>query len=281
VYLILGSDEYDWSMDQPISMSNASLIGRNDTGLHKDFYSLDSISGGGDVNGDGFDDVIIGAYEEDVERDDSGSTYLFMGRPTEMWAHNMTFSNANASFVGESTNDWSGFSVDIAGDVNGDSFDDIVIGAPTLWDHIAGTVGRGHAYLILGGPSEKWRMNTSLAQANYTYETEMVTDAFGYHVHGVGDVNNDGLDDFAIGAPCFDTDQSNVGKTYIILHHNQTSPWPPDPTTTPTPTTTSPTTSPTPTTTPTPIDPLLIGLLGGIGVGAVVIVLVIVYQRRR
>ncbi len=272
VYLILGSDEYDWSMDQPISMSNASLIGRNDTGLSEMYYSHNWISGAGDVNGDGFDDVIIGAYEEDVEGDDSGSTYLFMGRPTEMWAHNMPFSNANASFVGESTNDWSGFSVDIAGDVNGDSFDDIVIGAPTLYHHITGSVGRGHAYLILGSPSEKWRMNTSLAQANYTYETEMVTDGFGIHVHGVGDVNNDGLDDFAIGAPYFDTDQNNVGKTYIILHHDQTS----TPTTTEPTTTTTPTT---PTTTPPPFDPLLIGLFGGIGVG--VIVLAIVYIRRR
>jgi hypothetical protein len=204
VYLILGSDEYDWSMDQPISMSNASLIGRNDTGLSEMDWSMHYISGAGDVNGDGFDDVIIGAYEEDVEGDDSGSTYLFMGRPTEMWAHNMTFSNANASFVGESTNDWSGISVSIAGDVNGDSFDDIVIGAPTQSSQ-AGSVGRGHAYLILGGPTEKWGMNTSLAQANYTYETEMLTDGFGLHVHGVGDVNNDGLDDFAIGAPGFDT----------------------------------------------------------------------------
>ena len=100
----------------------------------------------------------------------------------------------------------------------------------------------------------------------------MVTDGFGFHVHGVGDVNNDGLDDFAIGAPYFDTDQNNVGKTYIILHHDQTS----TPTTTEPTTTTTPTT---PTTTPPPFDPLLIGLVGGIGVGVVLIA--IVYLRRR
>lgn len=271
VYLILGSDEYDWSMDQPISMANASLIGRNDTGLAEMYYSLDWISGAGDVNGDGFDDVIIGAYEEDVEGADSGSTYLFMGRPTEMWAHNMTFSNANASFVGESTNDWSGSSVSIAGDVNGDSFDDIVIGAPTPWTAF-GSVGRGHAYLILGGPSEKWRMNTSLAQANYTYETEMVTDAFGFHVHGVGDVNNDGLDDFAIGAPWFDTDQNNVGKTYIILYHNQTSTW--------TMTTTTSTTTTT-TTTTLPTDDMTIIFMVAIPVAIVAVVGVVYLMKRR
>ena len=154
---------------------------------------------------------------------------------------------------------------------NGDSFDDIVIGAPTLWS-LTGSVGTGHAYLILGGPSEKWRMNTSLAQANYTYETEMVTDGFGTHVHGVGDVNNDGLDDFAIGAPFFDTDQNNVGKTYIILYHDQT--------TTTTTITTEPTTTTNGGTTPPPIDPLLIGVLGGIGVGVVIIIAIVVLRRR-
>jgi hypothetical protein len=265
VYLILGSDEYDWSMDQPISVSNASFIGRNDTGLSEMDWSMHYISGAGDVNGDGFDDVIIGAYEEDVEGDDSGSTYLFMGRPTEMWAHNMTFSTANASFVGESANDWSGISVCIAGDVNSDSFDDIVIGAPTQSSQ-AGSVGIGHAYLILGGPSEKWRMNTSLTQANYTYETEMLTDGFGLHVHGVGDVNNDGLDDFAIGAPGFDTDQSDVGKTYLILYHNQTSTW----------TMTTPTT---PTTLP-PIDMNIIFMVA-IPVAIVAVVGVVYLMKRR
>ncbi|MHA2147546.1 MAG: hypothetical protein ACXAAN_02720 [Candidatus Thorarchaeota archaeon] len=273
VYLIFGSDEYDWSMDQPISMSNASLFGRNDTGLSDMYYSKGWFSGAGDVNGDGFDDVIIGAYEEDVEGDDSGCTYLFLGRPTEMWAHNMTFSNANASFVGESAIDWSGYSVSIAGDVNGDSFADFVIGAPTRFDLNSSASG-GHTYLILGGPTEKWRMNTSkwrmntsLAQANYTYETEMVTDGFGIHVHGVGDVNNDGLDDFAIGAPFFDTGQSNVGKTYIILYHDQTSTW----------TMTTPTT----TTTPLPIDMTIIFMVAiPVAIFAVVGVVYLMKRRR-
>lgn len=267
VYLILGSDEYDWSMDQPISTSNASLIGRNDTGLSEMYHAHNWISGAGDVNGDGFDDVIIGAYEEDVEGADTGSTYLFLGRPTEMWSHNMTFSKANASFIGESATDWSGFCVNIAGDVNGDSFADIVIGAPTRFDpNPSKSDSGGHAYLILGGPSEKWRMNMSLAQANYTYETEMATDGFGIHVHGVGDVNNDGLDDFAIGAPWFDTGQINVGKTYIILYHDQTSTW----------TTTTPTT----TTTLPPID-LTIIFMVAIPVGIVAVVGVVYLMKRR
>ncbi|MFW9767553.1 MAG: hypothetical protein ACFFF9_04490 [Candidatus Thorarchaeota archaeon] len=234
VYLILGGAGTNWTMDQPISLSNASLIGRNNTGLGLDFWSLNWVSGAGDVNGDSFDDILVGAYDEDDGGSNSGTTYLFLGRSTESWTHNITFSNANASFVGESANDWSGSSVGGAGDVNGDSFDDFVIGAPSPFD-ITVAQGRGRAYLILGGPSQSLEMDTPLANADFIYEPEQVNAAYGMHVQGIGDVNDDGLDDFAIGAPYFDTDQTNVGKTYIILHYDQPSTWPTTSTTAPPP----------------------------------------------
>ena len=249
VYLIFGSDETNWSMDQPISEANASLVGFS---LGRDL-SVDWISGAGDVNNDGFDDIIFGAYEEDVEGEDSGQTYLFFGRPTEDWTHDIPFSAANASFLGTSANDYCGWTVDGVGDVNGDSFADIVISAPTTISFPATSLSSGHVYLFLGRSTEKWAMNTSLTQANYAYTTEQEHDGYGFHVMGIGDVNNDNRDDFAIGAPNFDAvtgvQYRDVGKTYIILHHDQQSTW-----TTATDTTSITSTSTTTTTTPTPLD---------------------------
>jgi hypothetical protein len=217
VYLIFGSDEADWVMDQPISQSNASLVGEIDPFLSTIALSVDWISGAGDVNNDGFDDILFGAYEEDVVEAQSGQAYLFFGRSTEKWAHDMAFSTANASFVGLTTDHYCGWCVAGVGDVNGDSFADITISATTRMSFPAFSQGAGTVYLFLGNVTDMWEMHTSLTQADFNYTTEQVHAGFGFHIQGIGDVNNDSLDDFAIGAPDFDTSAFNIGKTYIIL----------------------------------------------------------------
>ncbi|TRO55245.1 hypothetical protein E2P64_07405 [Candidatus Bathyarchaeota archaeon] len=221
VYLIFGSDSVNWSMNQPISQSNASLVGEFDPFLASIALSVDWISGAGDVNGDGFDDVLFGAYEEDVGAQQSGQAYLFFGRPTERWTHDMAFSTANASFVGLSANHYCGWCVDGVGDVNGDSLADIAISAPTRITFPARSDNTGHVYLFLGNSTGTWKINTSLAEADLIYTSEQVHSGFGFHIQGIGDVNNDNFNDFAIGAPDFDTTTTNIGKTYIILPNVQ------------------------------------------------------------
>jgi hypothetical protein len=257
VYLILGSDTVTWSMDQPIAQANASLAGSIDSFLASIALSVDWIAGAGDVNNDGFDDLIFGAYEEDVEGAQSGQTYLFFGRPTEDWTHDMPFSAANASFVGLAADDYCGWCVDGVGDVNGDAFADIVISVPTEISFPGWSQDTGYVYLFLGNSTDTWAMNTTVADADYTFTSEQEHAGFGFHVQGIGDINNDGFDDFAIGAPEFDTSVFNVGKTYIILHYAY-----------------EPTTTPPPPFPGFPLAAIIIGLVVGLG-------LIVVLRRRR
>ncbi len=111
-----------------------------------------SISGAGDFNGDGFDDFIIGGYLADPNGDvDAGETYLIFGKssgfPIEIDLGALDASEGIV-LLGVTANDRAGRSVSGAGDVNGDGFDDLVIGAPR--PGIGTYVGRGNAYVVFG-----------------------------------------------------------------------------------------------------------------------------------
>jgi hypothetical protein len=261
VYLIFGSDTVNWVMDQPIAQSNASLVGEIDPFLSTITLSVDWISGAGDVNNDGYDDILFGAYEEDIVWTQAGQTYLFFGRPTTSWTHDMPFSTANASFIGQSTNQYCGWAVDGVGDVNGDAFADFTISVPTRMTFPSESQSAGHVYLFLGNNSGNWGMQTPVTQAayNYTAEEEQPHSGFGFHVQGLGDINNDTLDDFAIGAPDYDNSALNKGKTYLVL------PFAEPPEITP----------------PPPPPPIELFILVGLSISIVIVVVVLLVYRRR
>ncbi|MBN1781097.1 FG-GAP repeat protein [bacterium] len=147
-----------------------------------------SVSGAGDVNNDGYDDVIVGAYAYDAF---TGRSYIFFGgSPMD--------NIADVIVTGEGTNDRFGYSVSGAGDVNNDGYDDVIVGA---YEYTSNT---GRAYLYLGGSAMD---NT--ADVIMTGETTNVL--FGFSVSGSGDVNNDGYDDVVVGA-YFNND---CGRVYV------------------------------------------------------------------
>ncbi len=86
------------------------------------------------------------------------------------------------------------------GDMNGDGYDDFIVGAP------GNNSGTGAAYIFYGGPEFDYNMNTS--HANVTLVGYSKGDLFGWDVASAGDVNNDGYDDIIIGAP-------GAGKSYF------------------------------------------------------------------
>ncbi len=205
-YLVLGRST-GWSMDTDLSSVDASFIGETVSD-----YSGQSVSGAGDVNNDGYDDIIIGANQNDEGGAIAGQTYLILGKSTG-WSMDTDLSTADASFIGEAAGDYSGQSVSGAGDVNNDGYDDIIIGAN---QNDEGGVKAGQTYLILG-KSTGWSMDTSLSTVNASFIGEAASDYSGQSVSGAGDVNNDGYDDILIGAPNNDEGWIDVGQTYLVL----------------------------------------------------------------
>ncbi len=141
-------------MDTDLSSADASFIGEallDEAGA--------SVSGTGDVNGDGFDDIIIGAYGNDEGGSGAGQTYLIFGRSTG-WSMDTDLSSVDASFIGETAGDRLWRSSGTC-DVNGDGFDDILIGAN--WNDEGGSKA-GQTYLIAGfrltEPSEVYSIDT-------------------------------------------------------------------------------------------------------------------------
>jgi len=205
-YLILGS-RYGFQMDTDLGESDASFYGESPGS-----WSATAIAGAGDVNGDGLDDFLIGALFNDEGGPSAGQTYLFFGR-TEGWSLDTNLSEADASFIGENEQDSAGFSISGAGDVNGDGFDDFLIGSRFNGD--GGSIS-GQTYLVFGKASG-WSMDTNLSLADASFWGENEGDYSGQSVAGVGDFNGDGYDDFLIGASNNGDKASHCGQSYLIL----------------------------------------------------------------
>jgi hypothetical protein len=152
-----------------------------------------SVATAGDVNGDGYSDVVVGAYGNDSS---FGKAYLYHGGVGGLSL------SATWTAVGEAVDNWFGYSVATAGDVNGDGYSDVVVGA-----HGHSTV-TGKAYLFLGGAGG---LSSSAA---WTAVGEATTGQFGASVATAGDVNGDGYSDVAVGARGF---FGVTGKAYLYL----------------------------------------------------------------
>ena len=159
-----------------------------------------SVATAGDVNHDGFADVLVGAYENDARGANAGRAYLYFGGPT-------MDDKPDAVFTGEAAGDAFGYSVAGAGDVNKDGFADVIIGA---YENSARGAGAGRAYVFYGGPRPDPIPDAIL-------NGEAAGDRFGISVAGAGDVNDDGFADVVVGAYQNDAGGVDAGRAYVYL----------------------------------------------------------------
>jgi len=162
-----------------------------------------ALASAGDVNGDGYDDVIVGAYRYkngDLDTEE-GAAFLYYGSKDGL-------SDAPDWQV-ESDQPYAqlGYAVAGAGDLNGDGFDDLALGARY---YTGDEDGEGAVYVVYGskdGPG---------VTPGLLIEGEQANAAFGSALAAGGDVNGDGYDDLAVGAPNFDYEEVNAGAVFVF-----------------------------------------------------------------
>ncbi len=163
-----------------------------------------SVASAGDINGDGYCDIIVGAPLFDNGQTDEGRVIVYYGGSLGMQSANVWIAEINQAGA------HFGASVAGGGDFNGDGYADIIIGAPLYTN---GQVNEGGMFVYLGtasGPS---------VNSSFTAESDQVSASYGACVANLGDINGDGYSDIGVGAPLFDNGNVDEGRAYVYAGH--------------------------------------------------------------
>ncbi len=173
-----------------------------DQGNQEDAYFGWSVATAGDINGDGYAEVIVGAKGWNGGHTDEGRVWVWYGGSggisnlSDWW------------FESNQTNAYLGASVATAGDVNGDGFSDVVVGAS---GHGSGLSEEGAAFVFHGSPEDL------AGSPGWTKLSDQQDARFGWSVGTAGDVNGDGYADVIVGARDWDNGQQNEGGAWVYL----------------------------------------------------------------
>ena len=181
-----------------LSAADAILEGESGTAAGN------GLSGGGDIDGDGVDDVVIGARLDSELYVQAGAAYIVYGPISGT----TNLASADAKLRGQSTNDLAGYAVTIAGDVNADGNDDVLVAAQ--WNDEGGT--EAGAVYLLHGPQYG---TVELGSADAKFVGENAGDEAGMSLGQAGDIDGDGYADVLVGAALHNGVASDAGAGYL------------------------------------------------------------------
>ncbi|MBL8615480.1 MAG: FG-GAP repeat protein [Deltaproteobacteria bacterium] len=195
-FVFYGPVAGELSSDDADAMVYGELIGDHLGGV---------VAGPGDVTGDGYDDLVVSAFDADRVVSGGGTVYVFAG-PLD---GEIDLSDAVGTFDGEAINDQAGWALAGGGDVNGDEIVDLITSS---YQNDENGAQAGAVYLFLAPTTGVFRMWSADARIL----GEQAGDQAGYAVAGGADVNGDGLDDLLIGAPNEHSSGVYTGAAYLI-----------------------------------------------------------------
>lgn len=211
----------------PANLTASSLNGSDGfriAGENQTDRSGRSVSGAGDFNADGIDDLIIGAYGNDPNSiNGAGEAYILFGQTQPFPAVvNLSTINGTNGLIFSGSDEFGRISNQVsgAGDINGDGFDDVLIGSFYAPYYSSGTTvsrtGRAHVVFGFAGPNTLRRDLSNLnGNTGFSIQGINVGDRLGSSLSGAGDVNGDGIDDILIGAMRAGGERS--GQAYLIF----------------------------------------------------------------
>jgi hypothetical protein len=201
----------------PVDLASLGAGGFRIDGIENDDFSGDSVSGAGDVNGDGLADLIVGAFDAGSgDNSFAGESYVVFGKASPTPVDLANLGAGGFRIDGIDASDQSGSSVSGAGDVNGDGLADLIVGARGA--DPSGDTNAGESYVVFGKASSTTVDLATLGAGGFRIDGIDAIDRSGDSVSGAGDVNGDGLADLIVGAYGADPGgDTNAGESYVVF----------------------------------------------------------------
>ncbi len=167
-----------------------------------------AVAGVGDLDADGYDDLLLGAPDEDTAGSAAGAAYVVLGAPTSTWNQlSLRMSSADAKLVGDESQAGAGAALHGPGDLDGDGYAEVLIGA---WDADTDT---GRLHLVHGPLTGSFDLG---ADSTATWAGSRTDERLGFAL-ATGDLDADGLPDLVAGAPERDATASDSGAAWLLF----------------------------------------------------------------